>query len=427
MRHAVRHGSEDRVRVDDGGVAAERAGAREPQEALPSRSRAWLVRHWSTLLLPPLLAFLAGNALLWIAAHQAGFNYFDPGSWGRWDSGQYMRIATQGYMINRCPAGRLYPPGSWCGDTAWLPLYPWLLKLLNGAGMSLLAAGVLLSSLFHLAALGLLWSLLGARLTLSALLCLALAAVFPGSVYFHAVFPVSMALCLALLCLLLLVRRCWTAAGVAGALAAASYSTGVLLAPIAAVWILVTQRKRPLWRPALRLARVCALIVAGFLFVLAVQWLQTRMWGAYFRDQAKYYARYQNPLRTLSDALVKPARADAAERLLPAIQRNLSNRLPIVKAHLVLATLVEALGLGVAAARRRASDADLAGVITAVVLWVVPLIAVGGLSLYRSMVMLVPGVIPLRRLPAVVLVPLVVAAGYISYGMVPHFLEKGFH
>jgi hypothetical protein len=35
------------------------------------------------LVLPPLLAFLLGNALLWYAAHRAGFDHVANESWSR--------------------------------------------------------------------------------------------------------------------------------------------------------------------------------------------------------------------------------------------------------------------------------------------------------------------------------------------------------
>ena len=379
------------------------------------------------LVLPPLLAFLLGNALLWYAAHKTGFDYSANSSWARSDSGQYLSIATQGYRIGRCPPGRIYPPNSWCGNTNWLPLYPWLLWLLHQAGFSLLAAGMLLSAAFHLAFLAVLWALLRASLAPSSLLCLALAAVFPGSVYFHAVFPVSMLLFLTLLFLLLLTRRRWAGAGVAGGLAALCYTPGILLAPIAAIWMLLTRPVKPPWALALRLAEVCALVAAGLLIVLAVQHQQTGLWDATFRDQAKYHSGYGNPLGMLSRTLLKPVVADAAERRLPVVQRNLVNRIGAAKAQLAFVTGLLALGLAVVAVRRRASELEVAALVTAIVLWAAPLAFGGGISLYRNMVLLVPIVIPLRRLPALVLLPLVVVAGYISYELVTPFLLGQLH
>jgi hypothetical protein len=58
------------------------------------------------------------------------------------------------------------------------------------------------------------------------LACLALAAVFPGSVYEHALFPVSLAVAAGMAFLGLAARRRWTAAGLAGAAAAAAYQPG---------------------------------------------------------------------------------------------------------------------------------------------------------------------------------------------------------
>jgi hypothetical protein len=304
------------------------------------------------------------------------------------------------------------------------------MRLLNLTGMSLLAAGLLLSSAFHLAFLALLWALLEARLRLSNLMCMALAAVFPGSVYFHAMFPVSLMVCLTLLFLLLLARRRWAFAGVAGGLAAAGYTTGIVLAPVTALWMLIARPLKPFWLLLLRTAEVCLLVAAGLGVVLAVQHQQTGLWDAFFRDQAKYHSGYQNPTQTLSETLTKPGTADAAERQRPIIQRNISNRIPAVKRQLLFVTAMLALGLivvAVVAVLRRLSDVDVLAMLAAILLWLAPLVFGGGISLYRSMALLVPGVIPLRRLPGLALLPVVVVAGYISYELVPPFLDRSFH
>src|SRR6266496_5996201 len=73
--------------------------------------------------------------------------------------------------------------------------------------------------IFAFGVLVLVWWLLGATVTVANLACLALAAVFPGSVYDHAVVPVSLCTLASLACLGLLVRSRWVAAGFVGAAA----------------------------------------------------------------------------------------------------------------------------------------------------------------------------------------------------------------
>jgi len=67
------------------------------------------------------------------------------------------------------------------------------MRLLGGLGLPYPRAGLLLTELFALGSLVLVWWLLEARATLANLACLALAALFPGSIYEHALFPVSLA------------------------------------------------------------------------------------------------------------------------------------------------------------------------------------------------------------------------------------------
>jgi hypothetical protein len=124
-----------------------------------------------------------------------------------------------------------------------VPLYPLGMRLLHVLGLPYARAGLLLAELFAPGSLGLLWWLLGARATPANLGCLALATVFPGSIYEHAVFPVSLAIAGGLLFLALLARGHWTAAGIAGAVSAAAYQTGVLLAAVVPGWLVLGRRR----------------------------------------------------------------------------------------------------------------------------------------------------------------------------------------
>ena len=149
----------------------------------------------ATLVVPPLAAWLGANALYWAAADRGGFDYLLVRTHARWDSGNYLHIAGHGYTLAHCVprAGSPFGPADWCGTAGWFPLYPLAMRLLGGLGLGLPRAGLALAELFALATLGLVWWLLGASLRPAELACLALAAVFPGSIYEHALFPVSLA------------------------------------------------------------------------------------------------------------------------------------------------------------------------------------------------------------------------------------------
>jgi hypothetical protein len=136
------------------------------------------------------LAWLAANALYWAAADRQGFDDLLVRTHARWDSGNYLNIAMHGYTLAHCVPRPTSPftSADWCGTVGWFPLYPLGMRLLHGLGLSHPRAGLLLAELSALGSLGLLWWLLEASPCPANLACLALAAVFPGSVYEHALF-----------------------------------------------------------------------------------------------------------------------------------------------------------------------------------------------------------------------------------------------
>src|SRR6185295_18653804 len=76
-------------------------------------------------------------------------------------------------------------------------------------------------------------------------------------------------------------------AGIAGAVAAMTYPAGVLLAPIAAIWLL-TRRALPLGDRLVGAAIAGGLTLAGFWIVVIDQALETGRWNAFFLVQEKY-------------------------------------------------------------------------------------------------------------------------------------------
>jgi len=201
-----------------------------PAPAILARRPRWA--RAATSLIPPVMAWLAANVLYW-AADRGGYDYLLVRTHARWDSGNYLNIARRGYALTHCAPTATSPftTADWCGTAGWFPLYPLGMRLVGALGFGQPRAGLLLAELFALGSLGLLWWLLGSIPRPANLACLALAAVFPGSMYEHALFPISLALAASLLYLALLAVGRWTAAGIAGAAAAAAYQPGILLIP----------------------------------------------------------------------------------------------------------------------------------------------------------------------------------------------------
>jgi hypothetical protein len=119
-------------------------------------------------------------------------------------------------------------------------------------------------------------------------------ALAPGAIYSHAAFPISMCAFFVALCLWLLLQERFVLAGLAGAVAAASYSTGFLVAPVAAVWAL--SRPDGALRRIANAAVAGGLAASGLLAVFAYHHAKLGSWDAFFLVQAKYDHRIVSPL-----------------------------------------------------------------------------------------------------------------------------------
>jgi hypothetical protein len=222
------------------GVTVQKRG--DGPRAAAASWRPDLAVAWRALWISRLLVWAAGLGAIGIwgvqAAHRAAF---DPGGVtrpfgalgdllvgpaARWDAVWYLNIANDGYGPN--------------GDRdAFFPLYPLLVR---GGGWlcgSPVAAGIAISLAAFLVALAAFHRLavleLGADAARWAVLGLAL---FPGSLWFSAVYSESLFLMVSVGAVLAARQRRWVVAGVLGALAAATRSAGlVLLVPLALLWL----------------------------------------------------------------------------------------------------------------------------------------------------------------------------------------------
>jgi hypothetical protein len=409
--------------VTDQPVTDQPIPVRTEEGSAAARSR-WTAREAALLLGPPLLAFVVGTGLLWVVAARMGFQPWLAHTWGRWDSGQYATIATKGYYTVTCKPRSLppnHPPGpQLCGNLGWFPLYPWALRALDLAGLSIRQAGVSLSAVFHLLSLVVLWAMVREPGRPSRFLVLVLAAVFPGAVYQHAIFPVSMTTFFTLGFLYLLGSGRWARAGVSGAAAAASYVSGVLLAPVA----LIASATAGGTRAALRSTVTASLVFAGFVGILAVQYLAVGIWGAYFQSTRKYGVGIQNPIPNFVET-VRPAfqwaggtwtgGAPAATGLL--VQATQTVAVAVIVVLVVGATLARV------AARERLPLSDWAVLGATLALWAFPHVAGAAASQYRSEALLLPCVVLARRLPVPLQAVLVVMAGAVVWVVAPQFFN----
>lgn len=386
------------------------------------------------LLLPPLAVFVLVRLLLALAAARSGSPAWVAESWAHWDSALYLDIAENGYTLERC--GPEYPPGSWCGNAGWFPAYPALIRLVSLFGLPLVTAAAVVSAVATLALLLVLWTrFLHARLAPGPLLLLLLAAVFPGVVYQHAVFPLALFLVAVLVHLDALQRRRWLLAGLAAALAASTYPLGVVLPLTGFVGAAVAARGTACAR--LRAAAtVGGLAAAGALAVALRLQLSTGRWDAYLLVQDKYGHGLNPPWATLLATLRPLAGSDGFTAETAARWQTL---LVAIVVAIVLAGTTAALrrgqgrrgeagpgeaGPGEAGPGETGGGEARAAVPVALFVgaaWLMPLVVGSGVSLYRSEAALLPAVALLRLLPRDVAAVLLALALPLAYVMAQLF------
>jgi hypothetical protein len=356
---------------------------------------------------PALAAFLVSHGLLCLASASTARPPWEPGSWEGPDSAHYLSIAKGGYTLAPCDADD--PPPGHCGNAGWMPLYPWLMRPLILAGMPPRWAAAVIPFASGLASLTLLSSVFLSSWPGRAGLALAAAAFFPGQVYLHGAFPLSLLTLLTIVCLGAAMSDRWWLAAVSGFAAALTYATGWLLAPVLAAWALLLRlRGQSVRLGGAALATVATM--AGLGTVLLVQRSQVGVWNAFFVIQAGYGHRLGNPVTTwwlaVREALSPPWQGVQEG---PHLQTFLV-------ALWVLAVLV--------AARTRLGErrTSLLALFTAV-FWLFPLALGSGVSLYRSEAALLPSVLLGENLPRPVLAILVVAMALVAWPMAVLFFR----
>jgi hypothetical protein len=383
---------------------------------MPSRRARLLL-----LFVPPLLAFAVAHAVDYAAAAHVGlpWGFFGPGRWIHFDSHQYLRIAARRYTFHHCLKST-DPPHSYCGNAGWLPLYPKLVNLLGRLGTPLPWAGKYLAEACALGTMILVWLLIGPSWSARDLLALALAAVFPGQVYYFAVFPISLVAFLSVAFLLLLARRRYVLAGLAGAAAAWAYPTGFLLPAVAVIYTAIADRGRSFADWLERVIPSAGIPALGITALLLAYQVWARAWDAYFLVQAKYGNGFHNPVAIFLASLTggAPARYSIAGP-------NLGYKYLPPKAQTVLVAL---LVLALVAAsltvwRTSLTRVDWVVLCYTVLVWLFPLTQSIAVSRYRSEALLIPVVVLVRRLPVWIQIPLVAVAAWIAFGMAGLFFQ----
>jgi hypothetical protein len=379
---------------------------------------------WRALLAvgPPVLAFSLARTVLSAAATSAGLPAVRAGSWCRFDCAHYVSIALRGYEIFPCPAGSR-EAGLWCGNAAWLPGYPLLVRAGHALGAAPRWSAFATSALFSLLTLVLLWTALGDARTATdgrtggpgRLAALTLAALFPGAVYLHAIAPLAPLAFAASGALVLAGAGRPAAAGLAAAAAAFTYPPGAVLAPVLAAGFLLGEG--PARRRLAPAATSAALAAGGLVAAAALQHHDTGRWDAFSLVQSGYNYSLRNPLATVGSRVAPLFRAPfEGAREATAAQTLL---VVLLLAAAGAGAFIAVRGGGPGAARARFVALYVAAA------WVLPL-AIGEEDggLHRREAALVPLVLLMPRLPPAVTAVLAAAAALVAYAVALLFFRS---
>jgi Mannosyltransferase (PIG-V) len=327
------------------------APSRARVRARPARDSAVVDAAWA-LGVSRLLVWAAGAGAAALWGLSARVALFDPGAvtrpfgpaanalvapLARWDSVWYLAIANDGYPANDVRRA------------AFFPLYPLLVRAANAVVGQPIVAGAVVSLACFAVALVLLHRLtaleFGEPAARAAVWAIAL---FPGAVFFSAVYSEALYLALSVGCLYAARTGRWAWAGAAGALGAATRSAGVLLVvPLAILWLARGERQA-------RDAAWIALMPAGLVVFCAVLGAGGGDALAPFHAQDIWFRHFAGPFvgvwdgttaawRGLHDLGEPAARADVVLFcfLVPAIPAvvGVLRRLPTAYGAYVLAAL----------------------------------------------------------------------------------------
>jgi Mannosyltransferase (PIG-V) len=219
----------------------------------------WIVIGW-VIAIKTLLFVVAVESypMLWDRYQPSLNRWF--AIWDQWDFGYYQKIAEFGYEPRD-------------GSLAFYPLFPWLLRLVACISGSYLAAGLIVSGIFSVAAAVLLRRLVQLDYdTGVALRSVWFFLIFPTAYFLHVGYSESLFIALALASVLAARVGRWGLAGLLGAFCWLTRAAGAVVVPAltveAAQQYSTNRRLNPRWL-------WIALIPAGFAVYLLINWQVT--------------------------------------------------------------------------------------------------------------------------------------------------------
>lgn len=378
--------------------------------------------------LPPVLAWVVSSLLTWAVAAASGVSYWSAGGRWRWDSEHYLSISRSGYELFWCRDRYQNFPDVLCGNVAWFPGYPVLLRPLTWLGLSPETAGVVVTEAALLGMFVVLWALLGARTTAATVLTLAVGTVFLGGVYFHAVFPVSVLVLALLLSVLALSRDRWWLAGLAGLVATTAHPVGAIVLGMLALSWAFAWREDPWPRRVAKAVGATALAASGLVLVRWMMWRATGRWDAYAAIQESSYGQggLRNPFAAAGDFYAMPFAEYFGKDQDPTwlVEQSTAAHQPQLWINLAFVLIIAGATLHQLIRERRLEPAAWAAALLTGAAFVVPFLAGATMSWYRAHAVLFVALLLLARLPRWVQVLVLVVSG-LQYALLSSMFFAG--
>ncbi len=168
-------------------------------------------------------------------------------------------------------------------------------------GQEYRVSAVVVSELCLVASLMLIWWMLGMRVNPQTVSVMAVAAVFPGSIYFHTVFPTSMCLLGLVGVLLGIQRESWAIAGLGAFVAFSTHIVGVIGVVIVAASVFVGWRRYSWPGRAVRAGSAALTGLLALPLALGLIHADTGSWTIYWEHQREAFGNgdLRNPVAAI--------------------------------------------------------------------------------------------------------------------------------
>ncbi|QES51784.1 hypothetical protein DEJ50_31945 [Streptomyces venezuelae] len=360
-------------------------------------------------LLPPVVAWVIANLVTWLVAKQSvaadgsAVAFWSTDARDRWDSAHYLSIAHTGYEMFWCRERHPDFRDVICGNVAWFPGYPMSVRVVSATGLSYEFSAVLIAELSLLGMFAVLWWLLGARLGWSTGLTLAIGTVFPGGVYFHAIFPIATGTLALLVCIAGVKRGSWALSAAGGCVAVACHPVGAVAIGMLLLSAFFAWQGDPWPRRLAKAGLSAAVAGCGLIWVKWLMWRATGRWDAYEVIQESSYG--QGELRRPFEEMGKAYGFPFSDWYRPEgqlswlVEHSLAAHRPQLWLNIAFILLILATAAVRLVRNRRLEVEEWAALVLVVEIFLLPFLAGAEMSWYRNHAQMFVGLVLVRRMP----------------------------